>query len=199
MAKMDKGKLTGDPVTYQRADPAGGVQMETFIPWTLVKRGVRRQVVTPLDSPQEFLEEARREQLMKAVAQDTPLMRGGGRAPHPPPPRAPLAPPAGRGAVHVDHRDRGGRGTRSRSCQPDCPIGAIGTGRRGSLHQWHGCALDAGKRRPTRQPPAMGRAARTPTVPVINRCSNAPYLAPESVGTARCRRSSTRSSRQAWA
>ena len=38
MAKMDKGVLTGKPVTYPIPCPAGGVQMETFIPWTLVKR-----------------------------------------------------------------------------------------------------------------------------------------------------------------
>lgn len=31
-AKKDKGELTGDPVTYQTPSPAGGVQMETFIP-----------------------------------------------------------------------------------------------------------------------------------------------------------------------
>jgi hypothetical protein len=28
-------------VTYPIPCPAGGVQMETFIPWTLVKRGIR--------------------------------------------------------------------------------------------------------------------------------------------------------------
>ena len=39
MAKNDKGMMTGEPVTYQIPAPAGGVQMETFIPWTLVKRG----------------------------------------------------------------------------------------------------------------------------------------------------------------
>jgi len=38
MAKKDKGMMTGEPVTYQIPAPAGGVQMETFIPWTLVKR-----------------------------------------------------------------------------------------------------------------------------------------------------------------
>ena len=40
MAKMDKGVLTGKPVTYPIPSSAGGVQMETFIPWTLVKRGI---------------------------------------------------------------------------------------------------------------------------------------------------------------
>jgi len=55
MAKKDKGTITGDPVTYQIPAPAGGVQMETFVPWTLVKRGVRRQVITPIDSPQQLI------------------------------------------------------------------------------------------------------------------------------------------------
>jgi len=54
MAKKDKGVLTGKPVTYQIPCPAGGVQMETFIPWTLVKRGIRREIITPLDAPQAF-------------------------------------------------------------------------------------------------------------------------------------------------
>lgn len=42
MAKKDIGKLTGEPVTFQIPSHAGGVQMETLIPWTLFKRGVRR-------------------------------------------------------------------------------------------------------------------------------------------------------------
>lgn len=58
MARKDQGKQTGEAVTYQMPSPAGGVAMETFIPWTLVKRGVRRQVVTPLDTPQAFAAEA---------------------------------------------------------------------------------------------------------------------------------------------
>lgn len=82
MAKKDKGVQTGEPVNYRTPTPAGGVQMETFIPWILVKRGVRRQVITPLDAPQEFLEEARRERLMRDAAKDTPLMRALGLAHH---------------------------------------------------------------------------------------------------------------------
>lgn len=51
MAKKDIGKFTGEAVTFQIPNPAGGVQMETFVPWTLVKRGVRREIITPLDTP----------------------------------------------------------------------------------------------------------------------------------------------------
>ena len=77
MAKKDKGILTGDPVTYQVPSPAGGVQMETFIPWTLVKRGVKRQVLTPLDAPEEFRIEVRKE---REAALHTPLIRALGLA-----------------------------------------------------------------------------------------------------------------------
>jgi len=82
VSKKHRGHAKGDPVTYQTPLPAGGVQMETFLPWTLVRRGLKKQVITPLDAPQEFLEEARRERLLKAVAQDTPLMRALGLAHH---------------------------------------------------------------------------------------------------------------------
>ena len=38
MSKKHRGRFKGDPVTYQLPNPAGGVQLETFVPWTLVKR-----------------------------------------------------------------------------------------------------------------------------------------------------------------
>ncbi|MDP3651168.1 MAG: hypothetical protein Q8R67_05725 [Rhodoferax sp.] len=82
MAKKDKGLLTGDPITYQTPSPAGGVQMETFIPWTLVKRGVKRQVITPIDAPEQFQMEATVERQERKVAQDTPLIRALGLAHH---------------------------------------------------------------------------------------------------------------------
>ncbi len=80
MAKMDKGVLTGKPVTYPIPSPAGGVQMETFIPWTLVKRGVRREIITPLDAPQAFTLEAAAERAKRKAAQNTPLIRALGLA-----------------------------------------------------------------------------------------------------------------------
>lgn len=82
MSKKHRGHAKGDPVTYQTPLPAGGVQMETFLPWTLVRRGLKKQVITPLDAPQEFLDEARREKLMKAATQDTALTRALGLAHH---------------------------------------------------------------------------------------------------------------------
>lgn len=82
MSKKHRGHAKGDPVTYQTPLPAGGVQMETFLPWTLVRRGLKKQVITPLDAPKEFLDEARRERQVREMAQDTPLMRALGLAHH---------------------------------------------------------------------------------------------------------------------
>ncbi len=59
---------------------AGGVQMETFIPWTLVKRGIRREIITPLDAPQAFTVEAAAERTKRKAAQNTPLIRALGLA-----------------------------------------------------------------------------------------------------------------------
>ena len=82
MSKKHRGQIKGDPVTYQTPLPAGGVQMETFLPWTLVRRGLKKQIITPLDAPQEFLDEARRERQAREMAQDAPWMRALGLAHH---------------------------------------------------------------------------------------------------------------------
>ena len=82
MSKKHRGHAKGNPVTYQTPLPAGGVQMETFLPWTLVRRGLKKQVITPLDAPQEFLDEATRERQVREMAQDTPLLRALGLAHH---------------------------------------------------------------------------------------------------------------------
>ena len=81
-------------MTYQTPLPAGGVQMETFLPWTLVRRGLKK-VITPLDAPQEFLDEARREQRQVREMVRTPPDAGAR-------PRAPLAAPAGRRTIQFD-------------------------------------------------------------------------------------------------
>ena len=54
--------------------------METFIPWTLVKRGIRREIITPLDAPQAFTVEAVAERAKRKAAQNTPLIRALGLA-----------------------------------------------------------------------------------------------------------------------
>lgn len=82
MAKKDIGKFTGEAVTFQIPNPAGGVKMETFIPWTLVKRGVRRKIITPLDTPQAFADESAQEREARIAAQDSALVRALGLAHH---------------------------------------------------------------------------------------------------------------------
>ncbi|AXW09162.1 hypothetical protein ACQCQP_24010 [Ralstonia pseudosolanacearum] len=80
MSRNHRGRILGEPITRSLPAPAGGVQLETFVPWTLVKRGSKKEVVTPLDAPQEFVAEARREQRARDATQDTPLMRALGLA-----------------------------------------------------------------------------------------------------------------------
>ncbi|MDB0567408.1 hypothetical protein AB6Q13_10310 [Ralstonia solanacearum] len=80
MSRNHRGRILGEPVTRSLPAPAGGVQLETFVPWTLVKRGSNKQVITPLDAPQEFAIEARRERRDRDGTQDTPLMRALGLA-----------------------------------------------------------------------------------------------------------------------
>ncbi|WP_445938019.1 LacI family transcriptional regulator [Pseudomonas sp.] len=82
MSKKHRGRFKGEPTTYQLPSPAGGVQLETFVPWTLVKRGIKKQVITPLDAPDEFAEEARQERQLWQAAQDSPLLRALGLAHH---------------------------------------------------------------------------------------------------------------------
>lgn len=82
MSKKHRGRFKGDPITYQLPSPAGGMQLETFVPWTLVKRGLKKQVITPLDAPQEFLSEATRAREARVAARDTALMRALGLAHH---------------------------------------------------------------------------------------------------------------------
>ena len=82
MSKKHYGVQTACPVSHEIPTPAGGVRLETFIPWTLVSRGVRREVITPLDAPQEFAVEAGRERAAREVAQDSALVRALGLAHH---------------------------------------------------------------------------------------------------------------------
>lgn len=81
-SKKHYGKQTGRPITHELPTPAGGVRLETFIPWTLVRRGLKKRVITPLDAPQEFLAEAARERETLAAAQDSALIRALGLAYH---------------------------------------------------------------------------------------------------------------------
>jgi hypothetical protein len=52
------------------------------VPWTLVRRGLKKRVITPLDAPQAFLAEARQERAAQETARDSALMRALGLAHH---------------------------------------------------------------------------------------------------------------------
>lgn len=54
--------------------------METFIPWTLVKRGVRCEIITPIDAPQQFQKEAAIERTARKCIKDSPMIRALGLA-----------------------------------------------------------------------------------------------------------------------
>ena len=81
-SKKHYGKQIGRPITHELPTPAGGVRLETFVPWTLVRRGLKKRVITPLDAPQEFLVEATRGRETQAAAQDSALIRALGLAYH---------------------------------------------------------------------------------------------------------------------
>ena len=81
-SKKHYGKQTGRPITHELPTPAGGVRLETFVPWTLVRRGMKKRVITPLDAPQEFLSEPPQERATQVAAQDSALMRALGLAHH---------------------------------------------------------------------------------------------------------------------
>lgn len=68
----------GEPVS--RPCPASGVELETFIPWNLVKRGVKKEVITPIDAPEAFTVEAAAERQRKKAEQHPPLLRSLGLA-----------------------------------------------------------------------------------------------------------------------
>ncbi|MGG1950054.1 hypothetical protein [Ralstonia solanacearum] len=80
MSRNHRGQGLGNPVTRSLPAPAGGVQLETFVPWTLVKRGSKKRVITPLDAPQAFTEEARQENEDRQARRGTPLLRTLGLA-----------------------------------------------------------------------------------------------------------------------
>ncbi|MEI6414538.1 MAG: hypothetical protein WCP34_09790 [Pseudomonadota bacterium] len=72
--------VLGKPVLTHLPDPAGGVKMQTFIPWRLIKRTVRKEIITPLDAPESFRMEAVMERQERKSAEDSPLVRALGLA-----------------------------------------------------------------------------------------------------------------------
>ena len=80
MPRRAEGRITGQPVTREIPLPAGGVKLTTFIPWTLVKRGMKKEIITPIDAPEAFTLEAARERDTRDANRDTALMRALGLA-----------------------------------------------------------------------------------------------------------------------
>lgn len=80
MPRKGQGRITGRPVTVTIPSPAGGVKLETFIPWTLVKRGTKKEVITPIEAPEAFRVEAVQERREQKAAKETPLVRALGLA-----------------------------------------------------------------------------------------------------------------------
>jgi len=64
-------------VTREIPAPAVGVASETFVPWRMVRRGVRKRIVKPLGEPEGFTEE-----VAEVAPQYTSLLRALGLAHH---------------------------------------------------------------------------------------------------------------------
>lgn len=80
MPRKGQGRITGRPVTQPVPSPAGGVKLETFIPWTLVKRGANKQVIKPIEAPEAFRVEGVEARREKERTKETPLVRALGLA-----------------------------------------------------------------------------------------------------------------------
>lgn len=78
MPRKGQGRITGRTVTKEIPQPAGGVRLETFVPWTLVKRGVKKRIVTPIETPAAFRVAA--VQRPQEAATETPAVRALGLA-----------------------------------------------------------------------------------------------------------------------
>ena len=80
MPRRAEGRMTGEPVTTEIPQPAGGVKLVTFIPWTLVKRGMKKEIITPIDAPAAFTVEAAEERQRKKGELHSPVVRALGLA-----------------------------------------------------------------------------------------------------------------------
>ena len=80
MPRRAEGRMTGQPVTTEIPQPAGGVKLVTFIPWTLVKRGMKKEIITPIDAPAAFTVEAAEARQKKKTEQHSPVVRALGLA-----------------------------------------------------------------------------------------------------------------------
>ncbi len=78
MTRRNRCLVEADTVTREIPAPAGGVVIETFVPWKMVRRGVRKRIVTPLGLPEAVAGEASADD----GAEESPLLRALGLAHH---------------------------------------------------------------------------------------------------------------------
>ena len=72
MSRHHRGRVRGAPLTRELPAPAGAVAIETFVPWEVVRRGMRKRFYTPKGEPLECPHEVIKE---RPVTNVTPLVR----------------------------------------------------------------------------------------------------------------------------
>ncbi|TCS99159.1 hypothetical protein EDC36_103223 [Tepidimonas ignava] len=82
MSTKHRGRIEGAPVTQKLPTPAGGVKLETFVPWRLVQRGIRRAVIAPPGAPKGVEVHSTWAGPARTEAKDTALIRALGLAHH---------------------------------------------------------------------------------------------------------------------
>lgn len=82
MSTKHRGRIEGAPVTQKLPTPAGGVKLETFVPWRLVQRGIRREVIAPPGVQKAVEVGAAGGEPLRTEAKDTALLRALGLAHH---------------------------------------------------------------------------------------------------------------------
>lgn len=82
MSAKHRGHFAGEPVVRQLPAPAGAVRLETFVPWRLVRRNVRREVIAPPGAAVSAEARACRPASEPPETTDTALLRALGLAHH---------------------------------------------------------------------------------------------------------------------
>jgi len=77
-----RGRFEGSPVTQRLPTPAGAVKLETFVPWRLVQRGIRRAVIAPPGAQKAVEVVSAGGEPLRTEAKDTALLRALGLAHH---------------------------------------------------------------------------------------------------------------------
>jgi hypothetical protein len=83
MSTRHRGKILGDAVMQEIPLPAGGVKLETFVPWTLIPRGLQAAVTPPPGVTVAFARtNAIHDAVPRANTPVSPLVRALGLAHH---------------------------------------------------------------------------------------------------------------------